>query len=131
MVRRLEIARGLLHAPQVLFLDEPTVGLDPQTRASIWEYIEGLKRREDITLFLTTHYLDEAEHCDRIAIIDHGKIVAEGTPEALKQRVGKDLVHARTNDPDALEELLTRKYALAPTRDEDGLSFAVDDGEAF
>ena len=72
MQRRLEIARGLLHAPRVLFLDEPTVGLDPQTRTSIWEYINELKAREDITIFLTTHYMDEAEHCDRIAIIDHG-----------------------------------------------------------
>src|SRR5271157_1411102 len=76
MQRRLEIARGLLHAPRVLFLDEPTVGLDPQTRVSIWEYINDLKKREDITIFLTTHYMDEAENCDRIAIIDHGKIVA-------------------------------------------------------
>jgi ABC-2 type transport system ATP-binding protein len=67
MKRRLEIARGLLHAPRVLFLDEPTVGLDPQTRASIWTYINDLKQREDITIFLTTHYMDEAEHCDRIA----------------------------------------------------------------
>ena len=73
MQRRLEIARGLLHAPHVLFLDEPTVGLDPQTRSSIWAYINDLKRREDITIFLTTHYMDEAEHCDRIAIIDHGQ----------------------------------------------------------
>ena len=84
MKRRLEIARGLLHAPRVLFLDEPTVGLDPQTRSSIWEYINDLKQREDITIFLTTHYMDEAEHCDRIAIIDHGQIVAIDTPEALK-----------------------------------------------
>ena len=81
MKRRLEIARGLLHAPRVLFLDEPTVGLDPQTRSSIWEYINDLKQREDITIFLTTHYMDEAENCDRIAIIDHGKIVAIDTPE--------------------------------------------------
>ena len=72
MKRRLEIARGLLHAPRVLFLDEPTVGLDPQTRVSIWAYINELKQREDITIFLTTHYMDEAENCDRIAIIDHG-----------------------------------------------------------
>jgi ABC-type multidrug transport system, ATPase component len=88
MQRRLEIARGLLHAPRVLFLDEPTVGLDPQTRASIWEYINDLKSREDITIFLTTHYMDEAENCDRIAIIDHGVIVAIDTPEALKASVG-------------------------------------------
>jgi ABC-2 type transport system ATP-binding protein len=92
MMRRLEIARGLLHYPRVLFLDEPTIGLDPQTRSHIWTYIEELKHREDITIFLTTHYMDEAEHCDRIAIIDNGRIVALDTPEALKASVGKDLV---------------------------------------
>ena len=98
MQRRLEIARGLLHAPHVLFLDEPTVGLDPQTRSSIWAYINDLKKREDITIFLTTHYMDEAEHCDRIAIIDHGKIVAIDTPEALKASIGKDRVQIHTAD---------------------------------
>ena len=84
MKRRLEIARGLLHSPRVLFLDEPTVGLDPQTRASIWEYLDELRRQEDLTIFLTTHYMDEAEHCDRIAIMDDGQIVALDTPQALK-----------------------------------------------
>ena len=109
MKRRLEIARGLLHAPHVLFLDEPTVGLDPQTRASIWEYINELKSREDITIFLTTHYMDEAEHCDRIAIIDHGKIVAIDTPEALKASVGKDRVQIHTaDDQAAIAELAPR-----------------------
>ena len=101
MKRRLEIARGLLHAPRVLFLDEPTVGLDPQTRSSIWEYVNDLKQREDITIFLTTHYMDEAEHCDRIAIIDHGKIVAIDTPENLKASVGKDRVQISTADDQA------------------------------
>jgi ABC-2 type transport system ATP-binding protein len=80
MKRRLEIARGLLHSPRVLFLDEPTIGLDPQTRASIWDYLGELHRREDITVFVTTHYMDEAEHCDRIAIMDEGRIVALDTP---------------------------------------------------
>ena len=101
MMRRLEIARGLLHSPRVLFLDEPTVGLDPQTRASIWGYIEELKQNEDITIFLTTHYMDEAEYCDRIAIIDNGKIVVLDTPEALKASVGKDRVQIRTDDDPA------------------------------
>ena len=85
MKRRLEIARGLMHSPRVLFLDEPTVGLDPQTRSHIWAYINELKKREAITMFLTTHYMDEAEHCDRIAIIDGGRLVAlRHTGEALK-----------------------------------------------
>src|SRR6201996_490260 len=109
MKRRLEIARGLLHAPRVLFLDEPTVGLDPQTRTSIWEYITDLKQREDITIFLTTHYMDEAEHCDRIAIIDHGQIVAINTPENLKASIGKDRVQISTaDDSRALKEIRDR-----------------------
>src|SRR6266511_3654569 len=88
MRRRLEIARGFLHSPRVLFLDEPTIGLDPQTRRSIWSYIRELKRREDITIFMTTHYMDEAEFCDRIAIMDSGRIIVIDTPEALKASVG-------------------------------------------
>ena len=84
MKRRLEIARGLLHSPRVLFLDEPTVGLDPQTRNAIWGYINQLRDTEDITIFLTTHYMEEAEYCDRIAIIDHGEIVVLDTPESLR-----------------------------------------------
>ncbi len=96
MKRRLEIARGLLHSPRVLFLDEPTVGLDPQTRSSIWSYISELKRDEDITIFLTTHYMDEAEYCDRIAIMDRGTIVALDTPATLKASVGVDRVQIQT-----------------------------------
>src|SRR5437764_1015243 len=98
MKRRLEIARGLLHSPRVLFLDEPTVGLDPQTRAHIWAYINELRRRETITIFMTTHYMEEAEYCDRIAIIDDGRIVVVDTPEALKASVGKDRIELRTTD---------------------------------
>src|SRR3954466_7705007 len=90
MKRRLEIARGLLHSPRVLFLDEPTIGLDPQTRAHIWEYVDTLRERESTTMFLTTHYMDEAERCDRIAIIDEGRIVAIDTPSALKNSIGAD-----------------------------------------
>ena len=100
MKRRLEIARGLLHSPRVLFLDEPTVGLDPQTRASIWEYLDQLRRQEDLTIFLTTHYMDEAEHCDRIAIMDVGQIVALDTPQALKAAIGTDRVRLVTADDD-------------------------------
>src|SRR3954465_9641147 len=98
MKRRLEIARGFLHSPRVLFVDEPTIGLDPQTRHSIWTYIRELKRTEDITIFLTTHYMDEAEYCDRIAIMDHGRIIVIDTPRALKASVGTDRVQIRTQD---------------------------------
>ena len=131
MKRRLEIARGLLHAPRVLFLDEPTVGLDPQTRSSIWEYINELKRREDITIFLTTHYMDEAEHCDRIAIIDHGKIVAIDTPEALKASVGKDRVQIHTADDQAAIAELGREFGLEAAMHEGAVTFSVPSGEQF
>ena len=131
MQRRLEIARGLLHAPHVLFLDEPTVGLDPQTRSSIWEYINDLKSREDITIFLTTHYMDEAEHCDRIAIIDHGKIVAIDTPEALKASVGKDRVQIQTADDTAAIKELADVFGLEAGIHEGAVTFPVESGEQF
>ena len=99
MKRRLEIARGLLHAPRVLFLNEPTAGLDPQTRSSIWEYVNDLKQREDMTILLTTHYMDEAEHCDPIAIIDYAEIVAIDTPENFKASAGKDRVQTGPGRP--------------------------------
>jgi ABC-2 type transport system ATP-binding protein len=131
MQRRLEIARGLLHAPRVLFLDEPTVGLDPQTRSSIWDYINELKAREDITIFLTTHYMDEAENCDRIAIIDHGKIVASGTPEALKASVGKDRVQIHTADNAAAIAELARDFGIEAAVHEGAVTFSVTSGEQF
>jgi ABC-2 type transport system ATP-binding protein len=131
MQRRLEIARGLLHAPHVLFLDEPTVGLDPQTRSSIWTYINQLKGREDITIFLTTHYMDEAEHCDRIAIIDHGKIVAIDTPEALKASVGKDRVQIHTADDPAAIAALAATFGIEAAMHEGAVTFSVTSGEQF
>jgi ABC-2 type transport system ATP-binding protein len=131
MKRRLEIARGLIHRPDILFLDEPTTGLDPQTRARTWEVLRGLRDKYRTTLFMTTHYMDEAENCDRIAIIDHGRIVALDTPAALKQRVGKDMVTARSAAPAALARLLTDKYGIASTPAEGGLTFLVEGGDAF
>lgn len=91
MKRRLEIARALLHTPGVLFLDEPTLGLDPQTRNQLWTHVKHLNQTKNVTVFLTTHYMDEADRvAHRIAIIDHGKIVAQGTPQELRQQTGKD-----------------------------------------
>ena len=104
MRRRLEIARALLHLPKILFLDEPTLGLDPQTRVRIWDYIRELRKEKNITIFLTTHYMDEAEElCDRIAIIDHGKIIAEGTPDQLKSIVGNDVIYLKISEKDMNE----------------------------
>jgi ABC-2 type transport system ATP-binding protein len=129
MARRLEIARGMLHTPRVLFLDEPTVGLDPQTRALIWEDIERLRTEEDVTIFMTTHYMDEAEYAERIAIIDHGVIIALDTPDALKASVGTDTVEIETeNDEAALASLTSAGYKIERT--EGGLIAFVLDEEA-
>ncbi len=131
MKRRLEIARGLLHSPRVLFLDEPTVGLDPQTRAHIWTYIESLRTAENITIFLTTHYMDEAEHCDRIAIIDNGSIVALDTPEALKEQVGQDRVEIAVPDPARAIRALEDRFGINAAVSEGMVAFYVADGEQF
>jgi ABC-2 type transport system ATP-binding protein len=108
MARRLEIARALMHVPRVLFLDEPTIGLDPQTRALMWEDVLRLREESNVTVFLTTHYMDEAEYADRIAIIDHGKIVALDTPQALKAEIGADTVDLGTTDDVAAIAALRR-----------------------
>ncbi|MEK6888156.1 MAG: ATP-binding cassette domain-containing protein [Candidatus Aenigmatarchaeota archaeon] len=107
MKRRLEIARGLMHHPKILFLDEPTLGLDPQTRRKIWEYIENLNKKEKLTIILTTHYMEEADYlCNRIAIIDHGKMVALDKPENLKNVIGGDLVILETKETEKVKKLL-------------------------
>ena len=106
MKRRVEIARGLIHYPKVLFLDEPTTGLDPQTRSHIWEYIRKLQKERNITIFLTTHYMEEAEICNKIAIIDGGTIVAHDTPYALKKQYTKDKAFITTKNEAELEQLL-------------------------
>jgi ABC-2 type transport system ATP-binding protein len=131
MRRRLEIARGLLHSPRVLFLDEPTVGLDPQTRASIWAYIKQLRATEDITIFMTTHYMDEAELCDRIAIMDRGRLITVDTPQNLKASVGSDRVRIQTDDDAAAMAALQRDFGLDPVVSEGAVSFAVQRGEEF
>ena len=131
MRRRLEIARGLMHSPRVLFLDEPTIGLDPQTRRSIWSYIRELKEREEITIFMTTHYMDEAEWCDRIAIMDHGEIVALDSPDALKAGVGTDRVTIHTDDNDAAIDALARQFGIEAQVSEGAVSFGVPAGEEF
>ena len=131
MRRRLEIARGFLHSPRVLFLDEPTIGLDPQTRSSIWRYIAELQEREEITIFMTTHYMDEAEFCDRIAIMDQGQIVALDTPEALKAQVGADRVRIQTEDDDAAIAALAERFGLEATMSEGAVTFFVPSGEEF
>jgi ABC-2 type transport system ATP-binding protein len=131
MRRRLEIARGLLHSPRVLFLDEPTVGLDPQTRSSIWSYVRELKAQEEITIFLTTHYMDEAEYCDRIAIMDDGRIIVLDTPQALKASVGKDRVQIHTDDDQRAIAALRERFGIEATVAEGAVTFGVPEGEQF
>jgi ABC-2 type transport system ATP-binding protein len=131
MKRRLEIARGLLHHPKVLFLDEPTLGLDPQTRRLIWDYLLALREQEGLTIFLTTHYMDEAEHCDRIAVIDHGRIVGLDSPNQLKRDVGGDLVTIAAADNAAAAAEITERYGAEATQRDGTVSFSVDHGAAF
>ncbi|MEV5705998.1 ATP-binding cassette domain-containing protein [Actinoallomurus sp. NPDC052274] len=127
MRRRLEIARALLHRPQVLFLDEPTIGLDPQARARVWRHLRQVCQSERVTLFLTTHYLDEADQCDRIAIIDDGRIVAEGVPDELKSVLGADRIDLRTADDAAAARLLRERLGLDVAAGPYGLSVRVTD----
>lgn len=131
MKRRLEIARGLIHYPQVMFLDEPTIGLDPQTRFNIWEYVLKLKKEKDMTIFMTTHYLNEAEYCDRIAIIDQGKIVALDTPANLKKMVGGDIITMASADLEKLRHEIENKFSLAVKIQDERLKFEVTDGDKF
>jgi ABC-2 type transport system ATP-binding protein len=130
MARRLEVARALLHAPEVLFLDEPTVGLDPQTRAKMWKDVMRLRDEEGVTIFMTTHYMDEAEYADRIAIIDHGKIVALDTPTNLKAAIGADTVRLATADDGAALESLAKAGYDAKAGEKGGLVLRVKDGES-
>jgi ABC-2 type transport system ATP-binding protein len=131
MKRRLELARGLLHHPRVLFLDEPTLGLDPQTRNRMWEYVLELRRQEGTTIFLTTHYMDEADRAGRIAVIDYGKLVAIDTPAKLKRMVGKDIVSLKTDDNGKAAEEIKLRYKIEARHDGDGLCFEVVNGEEF
>jgi ABC-2 type transport system ATP-binding protein len=132
MKRRLEIARGLLHHPKVLFLDEPTLGLDPQTRRHIWEYLLRLREAENLTIFLTTQYLDEAEYCARIAIIDRGRIIALDSPDGLKRSVGGDLITFTTSDDaqGAVAELKDR-YGVDASQRDGTVRFHVAAGDKF
>jgi len=130
MKRRLEIARGLIHYPAVLFLDEPTLGLDPQTRAGLWDYILKLKREKQMTIFMTTHYMNEAEYCDRIGIIDKGKIVALDTPANLKRALGGDIVVVHGSKSVELEKEL-KKLKIKFIKENESFLIKTHEGETF
>ncbi|SHN47904.1 ABC transporter ATP-binding protein [Cryptosporangium aurantiacum] len=131
MRRRLDIARGLMHEPEVLFLDEPTAGLDPHSRANIWTRLHELRQRQGITIFLTTHYLEEAENCGRIAVIDRGSVVAEGSPADLKSTVGDDLVCLRTADDAAAVHAVRTQLGLAAALVNHEVRVRATDGAAL
>src|SRR3972149_4585565 len=130
MRRRLELARGLLHNPRILFLDEPTLGLDPQTREHIWQYIENLVKAEKVTVIITTHYMDEADRlCDRVAIIDHGRVVALDTPSTLKGKVGGEIIKLRARSPE-IDRIKDLDYVLSIDRSASTLLLTVKDASA-
>jgi ABC-2 type transport system ATP-binding protein len=131
MKRRLEIARGLMHYPKVLFLDEPTLGLDAQTRRVIWDHIKRINREEKVTIILTTHYMEEADYlCNRVAIMDQGKILASGSPARLKSSIGADVIYIRASDPGAFRKSLASQGWVKKAAVYDGhLCISLKDGE--
>lgn len=130
MRRRLEIARGLLHHPSVLFLDEPTLGLDPQTRNHLWQYIATLSKEKNITIILTTHYMEEADRlCNRVAIIDHGTIIALDTPQNLKDGIGGDVVTIKTPDTEAVSRILTEPWVLRLETHDDEVRISLQNAD--
>jgi ABC-2 type transport system ATP-binding protein len=129
MKRRLEIARGLLHHPKVLFLDEPTLGLDPQTRNAIWKHVKALREEKGTTIFMTTHYMEEAEHCDKIGIIDHGKIQAVDSPAMLKRMIGGDKIIVSGDE--MLAEDLKRAYSVDVQKIGNEIHFPMKSGAEF
>ena len=131
MKRRLELARGLMTEPEVLFLDEPTLGLDPQNRANIWDYLRNLKEQRGLTLMMTTHYMDEAEHlADRVGIIDRGRIVAGGTPRELIEEMGSDAIRVagQGNSDEFLEKVRRLSFVQTVTTGDGMIQIGVDSG---
>ncbi len=139
MQRRLELAKGLLHHPCVLLLDEPTTGLDPGARRDLWQYLQMLRDQEQVSVLVTTHLMEEADKCDRLAILNHGKLVALGTPAELKREIGGDVISLETADPASLAERITTRFAVNATvlegtvriERENGHRFVTDIVEAF
>jgi len=129
--RRVELAKGLLHQPQLLLLDEPSTGLDPGARRSLWSYLRSVQASDHVTILLTTHLLDEAEQCDRLAILDRGKLVASGTPDALKREIGGEVILVDTAEPEVLRERLRQRFSLDATALPGKLRFEHPRGHEF
>ena len=130
MKRRLEVARGLIHRPKVLFLDEPTLGLDPQSRSNLWEFITTLPEKHAMTIFMTTHYMEEAEVCDKIAIIDKGRIIASGTPSELKKIIGGDVIYLRTDDNNKAMEVIRKLFEMEVSEKDGEIFISAMKGDA-
>jgi ABC-2 type transport system ATP-binding protein len=120
MQRRLELAKGLLHRPQVLLLDEPTTGLDPGARRDLWQYLQVLRDQEGVTIIVTTHLMEEAEKCDRLAILSHGNLVGQGTPAQLKREIGGDVILLDAHEPQKLAAAINERFAARATVLDDG-----------
>jgi ABC-2 type transport system ATP-binding protein len=131
MQRRLELAKGLMHHPSVLLLDEPTTGLDPGARRDLWQYLAQLRDQESVTVLVTTHLMEEAEHCDRLAILSHGKLVALGTPTELKTEIGGDVITLEVRDPQALAERIKERFGVNAVVIGEQLRIERDHGHRF
>ena len=131
MQRRLELAKGLLHRPSVLLLDEPTTGLDPGARRDLWQYLQILRDQERVTMIVTTHLMEEAERCDRLAILSHGNLVALGTPAELKQEIGGDVILLDTSAPEALASRIGARFRLETTVLDNQVRIECEAGHRF
>ena len=131
MQRRIELAKGLLHHPEVLLLDEPTTGLDPGARHDLWQYLQILRDQERVSIIVTTHLMEEAERCDRLAILNEGHLVALGTPEALAREIGGDVVLLEAHDPQSLADRIRSKFQLDATVMDHQVRLEIENGHRF
>ena len=131
MRRRVEIAKGLINRPKLLLLDEPSTGLDPAARAEVWKHLQQVRAADGVTILLTTHLMDEADHCDRVAILDGGKLVAEGSPSSLKESVGGDVITLQTTDPARARDILRDRFQIAADIQDSHLRFERPRGHEF
>jgi ABC-2 type transport system ATP-binding protein len=131
MQRRLELAKGLLHHPSVLLLDEPTTGLDPGARRDLWQYLHTLRDEERVTVLVTTHLMEEAERCDRLAIYANGSVVALGTPAELKHEIGGDVILLEAKEPESLARRIEQRFALRPAVLDHRVRLEIESGHRF
>ncbi len=131
MRRRVELAKGLLHRPRILLLDEPSTGLDPGARIDLWQYLREIQRTDNVTILVTTHLMDEAEHCHRLAILDRGLLIAEGSPGTLKDKIGGDVITLATDNPAALRTAIQEKFHIDATPVDAALRIERDRGHEF